>query len=433
MNSKEIAEEFNNFFVNIGNSMAKFIPPVDYIFPPITSCSGLSNSIFLEPFTPNEVNEIIRALTDRKARRQLDPETKFIKYANPVISVYLSQLFNLRISTGVFSDSLKIAEVIPIFKKGNVDIPTNYRPISFLSQFSKIFEKLLYKRINSYLDKYNLLSNKQFGFRQNLSIAHAIGIIYHKLIQNLDNNLYNCCIFLDLSKAFDTVDHNILIWKLEYYFGIRGPALNLMKSYLSNRYQYVKIDDCMSSLQKVTCGIPQGSSLGPLLFLMYVNDLPKSSEFSTTLFADDTYLTLSDKNLTDLKNRANDQLKDIDIWLRSNKLSLNYSKTKYILINEQPQISVQYKFKLVINQNIIERATSVKYLGVYLDEKMTWSNHVQQLLLQLAKTSGIFYRLREYVTRETLCMLYYSLVYSRVQYGISIWVRPLKVVCMKLM
>ena len=210
------------------------------------------------------------------------------------------------------------------------------------------------------------------------------------------------------------VDHNILIWKLENYFGIRGPALNLMKSYLANRYQYVKIDDCMSSLQKVTCGIPQGSSLGPLLFLMYVNDLPKSSEFSTTLFADDTYLTPSDKNLTDLENRANDQLKNIDIWLRYNKLSLNCSKTKYILINKQPQISVQYKFKLVINQNIIERATSVKYLGVYLDEKMTWSNHIQQLSLQLAKTSGIFYRLREYVTRETLCMLYYSLVYSRV-------------------
>ena len=178
--------------------------------------------------------------------------------------------------------------------------------------------------------------------------------------------MYNCCIFLDLSKVFDTVDHYILIWKLENFFGIRGPALNLMKSHLSNRYQYVKIDDCTSSLQKVTCGIPQGSSLDPLLFLLYVNKLPKSTEFSTTLFSDvdDTYLTLSDKNLTDRENRANDQRKNIDIWLRSDELSLNYSKTKYILINKHPQISVQYKFKLMINQNIIERVTSVKYLGV---------------------------------------------------------------------
>ena len=125
---------------------------------------------------------------------------------------------------------------------------------------------------------------------------------------------------------------------------------------------------------------------------MHVNDLPKCSEFTTTLFADDTYLTLSDESLTNLENSANEQLTNIDIWLRSNKLSLNYSKTTYLLINKLPQISVSSEFKLAINQNIIERATSVKYLGVYLDEKLTWSNHLQQLSLQLAKTSGIFYR-----------------------------------------
>ena len=194
-----------------------------------------------------------------------------------------------------------------------------------------------------------------------------------------------------------------------------------MKSYLSNRYQYVKINDSISSYQSVTCGTPQGSTLGPLLFLMYVNDLPKCSEFTTTLFADDTYLTLSDESLKNLENRANEQLTNIIIWLRSNKLSLNYSKTTYLLINKLPQISVSSEFKLAINQNIIERATSVKCLGVYLDEKLTWSNHLQLLSSQLAKTSGIFYRLREYVTKKTLCMLYYSLVNSRVQYAISVW------------
>ena len=230
-------------------------------------------------------------------------------------------------TTAVFPDSLKIAEVIPIFKKGNTDKPTNYRPISLLSQFSKIFEKLIYNSIYSYLEKFDLLSNRQFGFRLNSSTVHAIGIIHDKLIQKLDNNLCSCCIFLDLSKAFDTVDHNILISKLDYYFGIRGTVLDLMKSYL--RYQYVKINDCISSYQNVTCGIPQGSSLGVLLFLMYVNDLPKCSKFTTTSFADDTYLTLSDESLTNLENKANEQLTNIDIWLRCNKFSLNYSKTTH--------------------------------------------------------------------------------------------------------
>ena len=333
----------------------------------------------------------------------------------------MSHLFNLCITTEVFPDCLKIAEVIPIFKKGNADKPTNYRPISLLSQPHFIHLSLIYNRIYSYLEKFDLLSNRQFGFRQNSSTVHAIGIIHDKLIQKLDNNLYNCCIFFDLSKALDAVDHNILISKLDYNFGIRGTALDLMKSYLSCRYQYVKINDSISSYQNVTCGIPQGSSLGPLLFLVYVNDLPKCSEFTTTLFADDTYLTLSDESLTNLENRANEQLTNVDIWLRSNESSLNYSKTTYLLINKLPQISVSSEFKLAINQNIIERATSVKYLGVCLDEKLTWSNHLQHLSLQLAKTSSIFYRLREYVTKQTLCMLYYSLVNSRVQYAIAVW------------
>ena len=189
-----------------------------------------------------------------------------------------------------------------------------------------------------------------------------------------------------------------------------------MKSYLSNIYQYVKINDSISFYQSVTCGIPQGSSLDPLLFLMHMNDLPKYSEFTTTLFADDTYLTLSDESLTNLENRANEQLTNIDIWVRSNKLSLNYSKTTHLLIKKLPQISVSSEFKLAINQNIIERATLVKHLGVYLDEKLTWSNHLQQLSLLLARTFSIFYRLREYVTKKTLCMFYYSPVNSRVQY-----------------
>ena len=176
--SKEIAEEFNNFFVNIRSSMTKSIPPVHRGFTQRTNHAGLANFIFFEPSTPYEVNEIIRALNNQKARKKLDPETKFIKYANPVISIYLIHLFNLCITTRVFPNSLEIAEVIPIFKKGNTDKPTNYRPISLFSQFSKIFEKLICNRIYSYVEKFDLLSNRRFGFGQNSSTVHAIGIIH---------------------------------------------------------------------------------------------------------------------------------------------------------------------------------------------------------------------------------------------------------------
>ena len=222
----------------------------------------ISNSIFLSPCTPQEVFNLITKLKDRKARRTIDIETRFIKLANPVISTFLSNLFNVCLNTGVYPDSLKIAEVIPIFKKGCSTQTTNYRPISLLCQFNKIFEKLLHTRIYSYLIRYNLLNDRQFGFRKNSSTTLAISKIHNDLLHNIDQGLYSCSLFLDLSKAFDSVDHAILIKKLECMYGFRGIALELMKSYFNNKYQYTKISKSKSTLRKIKCGVPQGSSLG---------------------------------------------------------------------------------------------------------------------------------------------------------------------------
>ena len=192
-----IAEEFNRFFVNIGKEMAASIQPNDSNG---AECSvgekkKITNSIFLLPSCQQEVFNLIKELKNRKATRTLDIETKFIKLANPIISFFLSELFNLCLSTGTYPDLMKVAEVIPIFKKGQKDKLTNYRPISLLSQFNKIFEKLLHSRIYSYLSKFNLFSERQFGFRKNYSTSLAICNIYDELLNNVDEGKYSCCIF----------------------------------------------------------------------------------------------------------------------------------------------------------------------------------------------------------------------------------------------
>ena len=192
-------------------------------------------------------------------------------------------------------------------------------------------------------------------------------LVYDNLIKNVDKGLYSCCIFLDLSKTFDTVDHHILLCKLKNYFGIRGKSLNLIKSYLTNRRQYTKISNNFSNELEINCGVPQGSCLGPLLFLLYINDLPLASQMNTTLYADDTYLMMSDLNLTSLQNRINIELKNIDFWLRKNKLSLNLSKSTFLLIHKQPSRTIKSTFEIKINDIMLTRSPIVKYLGLFID------------------------------------------------------------------
>ena len=198
----------------------------------------------------------------------------------------------------------------------------------------------MFTSLNSFLEKFDLLSRCQYDFRKISSSVHTICAIYENLLKNVDAGLYTCSIFLDLTKAFDTVEHAILLEKMERYCGVRGLALKFFGSYLSGRKQYTNIDNHMPSLLKVKCRVPQGSSLAPLLFLININDLPQASHFNTTLFADDTYLALSDKNVIDWERRVNNELRNIDAWLKK-KLSLNSSKSCYMLINKQPNISCE--------------------------------------------------------------------------------------------
>ena len=241
----------------------------------------------------------------------------------PYISVPLSYIFNLTFTTGKIPDDLKVALVTPVYKASEENIYSNYRPISVLPCFSKILEKLMYKRLIDYMHKNGTLTDCQYGFRSNGSTNYAIIELVDKITKAIENNEFTVGIFLDLSKAFDTVNHDILLSKL-YFYGIRGSCHAWIKDYLSNRKQIVKYNQIRSSERLISCGVPRGSVLGPLLFLIYVNDLINSaSKLSTILFADDTNMFCSGKDMHELETTVNSELAQVQEWLTLNQLTLN--------------------------------------------------------------------------------------------------------------
>ena len=335
----------------------------------------------------------------------------------------MTNLFNRCIETGTYPDAFKTAEVIPVHKSGDKFTCSNFRPISLISPFSKIFEKCIYKQLYHYFTSRDILYKHQHGFRENHSTELAVSQLRDFIIENLEKKNTTCAIILDLAKAFDTVNHQILLSKL-YAYGIRGIPFKLMQSYLSNRKQCTVINKVKSSSHGVTHGVPQGSTLGPLLFLIYINDLPKVSNLKVRLFADDAILTLGDKDEKNLQHIMNDQLTKIDDWTKINQLTINYKKTNFMIFTRKKKISSPLSIR--IGQNIINHKTNVKYLGVVIDEKMSWKNHVNYLCSKLAKGCWTISKLRNYVDLHTSRILYYSLIYPHLQYCISSWGRATK-------
>ena len=225
-------------------------------------------------------------------------------------------------------------------------------------------------------------SNYQFGFREGFTTEFAILDIYEKLLYNLDKGLVTCSIFLDLSKAFDSVSHNILLRKMERY-GLKGPALKMFESYLSQRYQFVSLNNVKSVLSLIEYGVPQGSILGPLLFLIYINDLPEATNFFIKLYADDTYLCTKNESIQELENEVNAGLENVYNWLASNKLTLNFKKSKFMITTRKRCAKDDFSVKLRgVN---LERCESYKYLGVFFDEKLNWESHVAYVCKKISK------------------------------------------------
>ena len=271
---------------------------------------------------------------------------------------------------GSVPKDLKIAKVIPFHKSGDTRCFNNYRPISILPCFSKILEKLVYKRILAHLNKHSILYEHQYGFRTNHSTDMALLHLVEKIYTAINNNEYALGIFLDLSKAFDTVEHSILLSKLHHY-GFQGLAYNWLTSYVSNREQFVLANGCASSRIQLSYGVPQGSILGPLLFLIYINDLASvSSTALPILFADDTNLILTHKHFDSLIREANYGLTKISEWFQINKLSLNIKKSNFIIFTGKNKMYPKSSAKLSIDGNVIIQVSSTKFLGVLIDEAL---------------------------------------------------------------
>ena len=416
---KTVSKLFNNYFVNVADNLAKKIPKPntkyqDYLKNPN------EHSIYLHETTPDEVEKIIGDLDPNKAPDIYGISTKLVKDGGVVMIEIITILFNMSISQGKFPDALKNAKVVPIHKDDSRLEMSNYRPISLLPTLSKIFEKLMYARLISFFSKHDILYENQFGFQSNMSTDYAVNQVLNHIIKTLEKNEIGICIFLDFAKAFDTVNHEILLDKLEHY-GIRGIALNWIRNYLTNRMQCTEIGDTQSELELIKCGVPQGSVLGPLLFLIYINDIVESSKlFNFTLFADDTSLYYSCKNTTNLEYIINCELAKISDWLSANRLSLNVGKSKLLYFTNKNRNTLK-DIEIKINGETLKEVDSAKYLGVHMDNALSWKVHTNNIKLRLSKGISMLAKIRHYVPESVRRSLYFTFINSHTGYNLLNW------------
>lgn len=414
---KEVGNIFNEFFSTVGESVASSLNS-DGDINKFNTVEVSTRSIFLRPASESEVMNIVNALDSSKATGVDEFPIAALKHHKTALSRIICTCFNDSVSLGSYPDCLKKAIVYPIFKGGSPTNPTNYRPISVLPAINKVFEKLLSIRLLNFLETTALFYEHQFGFRQGSSTEIAVLELVDDVSHSVDQKFTAGAMFLDLSKAFDTINHSMLLKKLDAY-GIRGVANAFIGSYLSDRQQGVVISGIRSDYRNIRCGVPQGSNMGPLLFLIYVNDISNLNiKGQPKLFADDTSISYKSNNVADLFQAMSQDLHLITAYLENNLLSLNLTKTKVMVFGNKDTSSHP---KLVVKGKTIEEVTSFKHLGVHIDNRLRWDVHIREMLSSCSSLCGILRKLSRFVPQHVLLTIYYSFIHSRYKYGIAAW------------
>ena len=369
------------------------------------------------PISPNEVDTVIMNLKDN-GNKVNTIATSVLVESKHIITPILCHLINLFVQQGYFPENLKLGCITPIFKSGDKKKANNYRPVCSLSPLSKIIEKVINNRMVNFLEEHEILSKTQFGFRKNMGTETAL-LNYIDHIQNeLNDKKYAISVFMDLSKAFDVINHKILETKL-YHYGFRGKFLEFLLSFVKDRKYFVHINGQNSETKTVNIGVPQGSTLGPLLFLLYINDMVLCCALLfLSQFADDSTVTYSDENLLVALKTIEEQFKHVLDWLAANKLIINLNKTHLMLFTNNIRDAA---ISITANGQSITEITETKFLGVILDNKLTWDAHIKYISQKISKSVSILRMLKYTFPTNALKTIYHSLIYPYYTYCNLIW------------
>ena len=414
----DIANHLNTYFTHIGQNTADSIPDtnIDHrSFLPATNPPPFN----FHSISSTEIDSIIRSLRSKHSTGQDNISTTLIKALRQELTEPITLIANQMLNTAIFPSRLKTAKVKPLHKKGNKQNMNNYRPISLLPSISKILEKVILQQLSQHFTTNHLFFDNQYGFRKNRSTEHALIELTDRILTNMDNNITPTTIFLDLSKAFDSLNHDILIQKLSHY-GLQNKSLDLCTNYLRNRQQYTQLQDTKSETQNINIGVPQGSILGPFFFLIYVNDLPNSSKLLNFInYADDTTLLSTINPTTNNITTLNQELNNVYTWLCTNKLSLNISKTRTITFHtSHRQLTLPV---LHINNIQVQNTDTFNFLGITLDKHMNWKAHTNKISSKISQACGALNRLKNILPQKIKLQIYNSIIQPHLRYGILAW------------